>query len=143
MKSENKNLNRGYIMIKKIYNKGDTFSFVKDMVVPKTDNHGLTSDFLWKIANYRNAEDDMWVDSVIDWNIRSAFDYKRKSDGKVFRVSPIYLHHKGENGFTPLKDGAGDDIKILMTKEEVEIFNENFTDPDYKDINFKAVVNGN
>ncbi len=130
-------------MIKKVYKKGDTFSFVKDMAVIESDNHWLTSDLLWKIASYRKTKDNMWVDSVIDFNDLEARDYKRKSDGKVFEVSPVNLHHKGRNGYTPLKDGAGDKIEILMTKEEVDIFNQNFTEKDYKDINFKAVVNGN
>lgn len=130
-------------MIKKVYKKGDTFSFVKNMAVDKFDNDWLTEDFLWKVANYRDCSDRMWVDSVIDFNCLEARDYKRKTDGKVFEVSPVYLHHKGRNGYTPLKDGAGNKIEILMTKEEVDIFNQNFTDKDYKDINFKAVVNGN
>ncbi len=30
-----------------------------------------------------------------------------------------------------------------MTEEEVDIFNENFTEKDYKEINFKAVMDCN
>jgi len=128
-------------MMKKVYKKGDTFSFVKDMVVAKKDNYPLTDDVLWKLANYRDSH-PIWKDCVIDYNMEEQQEYKI-SDKKFCWVAPIFFHHRGQNGYSPLKDGMGERIKILMTQEEVDIFNENFTEKDYKEINFKAVMDYN
>ena len=103
------------------------WDFLDNMVVGRDKNPIQTRDFLWKIANYR--DENGFKNQVIDY----LASQQTKINGHL--VAPIVLNTKGETGYNPLGNKAGDDVNIYMTQEEVETFNKNFTQKDYKEIN--------
>jgi len=122
---------RGYM--KKYEN---TFDFIKDMKIGKKDNSLSTSDFLWKFANYRfnGIDKEDYKGYVLDYMITK----QTRLNGLL--VAPIVMNKKGSKGYFGIINGNSDDIEIMMTKEEVDIFNYNFADKDYEKINRFAVL---
>tara|TARA_R110000764_G_scaffold140792_1_gene228932 strand:+ start:183 stop:467 length:285 start_codon:yes stop_codon:yes gene_type:complete len=78
-------------------------------------------DFLWKLGNYRH--DGQWGNNK---KLAYITSMQRRIDGEL--VAPIALVKASGDGYlqSPV-NGDREPLNIMMTKEEVNTFNYNFT----------------
>ena len=87
----------------------------------------------WTFSRFKNEvtvrSTSNYKDQVLNYHV----SHQTKINGHF--VAPIIITRRGKTGYIPLTNGNGDPINIYMTKEEVDTFNQNFTEKDYDQIN--------